>query len=654
MNFDFKKTAAFSLTQALSLEWLETNGLGGYASSTIVNAHTRKYHGLLVCPIDDHSKRHVLLSKTEDSVVIDSSEHLLSASQYPGYFQDGSFEHYQSFTLDPHPKFTYKFKKGTLTKEIILLYKENTVLIKYTLQNISDVVIKIRPLFALRNFHSLTKQDNSWNPQNSPLQNGEKICFIKNIPPLFMQTNLDCDFKPESIWYNNFEYLEEKNRGYDFTEDLFSPCLLEASLTDKEPLISSCSLNKQDSALEDKWKTELKRRLKQIKKLTGTPLQKQLKTAATSFIKKGLADKSYSVIAGYHWFEEWGRDTMIALPGLTLYNGLENHCVAVLKKFRRNERKGLIPNFLGTSPKDNAYNSVDASLWFAWAVQQYYLKTKNLDIVKKKFWDSLKKIFTSYKKGTLFETNVNDFGLIYAGNRSVNLTWMDAIVNEVPATPRYGMAVEINALWFNMLCFMEELAEHFNDPIKKDLSHFIQLVKDYFQLIFWNEEKGYLNDFVNNKEHNAAIRPNQIFAVSLPFSPITKSMARNVVKTVKDHLLTPYGLRTLSKHDSNYIGHYEGTQEHRDMAYHNGTVWPWLLGHFGEASLKVSKNRQATVKMLNSCLRTISEHLLEYGLGTVAEIFSGDKPHQPNGCISQAWSIAEILRLSYLINNNDT
>ena len=342
---------------------------------------------------------------------------------------------------------------------------------------------------------------------------------------------------------------------------------------------------------------------------------------------------------------------MIALPGLLEHNALsKTETLAILKTFASHENQGLIPNFLGKTPEENAYNSVDASLFFAWAVQVYYTQTNDLKAIKKHFWPTLKHIFQHYKQGTLHNIKMNEKGLIEAGDEQTNLTWMDAMVNGKPSSPRYGAIVEINALWFNMLCFMQTLADTFKDSaLEKEITPIIQILKKSFTQTFWDEDLGCLKDFVAQDKESRAIRPNQLFAISLPYSPITKTMAKKILKTVQDHLLTPYGLRTLSPNDPDYIGIYSGDSHHRDKAYHNGTVWPWLLGPFTQALLKTLPKAQTT-KILEPCRKALKDHLFEAGIGTISEVFDGDAPHNPNGCISQAWSISEILRLSEFFN----
>jgi predicted glycogen debranching enzyme len=646
----YQQGKEFSISRALSLEWLETNGLGGYSSSTVTNCHTRKYHGLLVSNISKSHGKFVLVSKLEDILILDGQEHFLSASQYPNYFQDGSFEFLKEVMCNTHPCFFYQFGNVVLTKEILMLNEEDTVLIKYKILNSKQAAISIRPLLAYRNFHSLAKENPfiedaviecNWGRRTNP--------YRQDMPPLFLQTSCSYEFSQNGVWYKNFEYAEEQNRGFEFQEDLFSPGIFNINNIAKE-VFFSCSTREQEEDLKVKWDRELTRRRRLIAKFEGTPLQCRLQQAGQAFVQKDLGDDSLSIVAGFHWFASWGRDSMIALPGVTCNFKHKKIALAVLRKYGEQELDGIIPNFLGVNGEQNAYNTADASLWFAWAVQQYYLNTKDTATIKKYFWRTLKSIFSYYKKGTLNNIKMQPNGLIYAGDKDTNITWMDAMVNNTPVIRRYGLMVEINSLWFNMLCFLKELAVQFNDALKQELEPLTNSFAAEFIKMFWSEELGYLKDFVNEEQQNTAIRPNQIFAVSLPHSPLPKNIAKKIMQVVQEHLLTPYGLRTLSPKDSSYIGNYRGSIELRDKAYHNGTVWPWLLGHFTEGLLKTN-TKQEVEKILSPCLSALTEHLHEAGIGTISEVFDGDYPHKPNGCISQAWSVGEVLRLTTIINS---
>ena len=369
MDFCYRKSTDRSLEKAQSIEWLETNGLGGYSSSTSINCHTRKYHGFLVSRLDNLPNKYVLLSKLEDVLIQDDQENFLTANNYPNFLQDGSFANLQEFAVATNPSWRFQFGNLILIKEILLLYEENTVLFKYKISGESEKTkIKLRPLLACRDFHKLQHENSSLKQKIKRLSTGFSYEPYEGMPVLFFQTNAKYNyFLPQALWYRNFIYNQEKDRGYDFQEDLFSPGVITFSEFDIESeIIFSCSLIEQPPALALKWQQEMQRRTKKIAETSGSVLQQQLKITGQSFITKN------AVVAGYHWFLEWGRDTMISLPGLTLYLGQEDLCLEILKTFAWHEKQGLIPNYLGKTKEENAYNSVDASLWFAWALQQYY------------------------------------------------------------------------------------------------------------------------------------------------------------------------------------------------------------------------------------------------------------------------------------------
>ena len=642
----------FTVERANSLEWLETNGLGGYSSSTILNCHTRKYHALLVSKLDNFTGKYVTLNKVEDSFQLGDQEYFLASHLYPGVLHTEPIDLLQEFRLERgHPIWVFQFDQITLIREIMMVHNENTVLLKYRIIGGHDRGhIRIRPLFSLRNFHSLQRENLFASKCVETLDDGIAYLQYEGMPKLFLRTNVPHQFLADPQWYKNFIYIKEMVRGYDFTEDLFSPGTIIINMEHNREAIISCSLEQHKNDLPAIWSREFASREQWVDDLGMNDFQKKLHAAADKFIVRDNRSQLYSVVAGYHWFLEWGRDAMIALPGLTLYSGKEELCLSILKRFALCEKQGLIPNYLDNHQDEHTYNTVDASLWFAWALQQYYLKTNDLKKVITYFWTTLRNIFNFYKNGTLHNISMDTTtGLLYAGNPNINLTWMDAVVDGNPVTSRYGYQVEINALWFNLLGFMEELAKLTNDPLEKELHELGTLVRKSFCKTFWCEEHGYLYDFINGDEHNLLIRPNQLFAVSLPHSPLTIATALKVVEITREQLLTPYGLRTLSPGSMGYHGSYRGSQMARDLAYHNGTVWPWLLGHFTEALLRVTGNRKKVLQIIAPCWEALEKHLDESGLGSIAEVFSGNAPHDPEGCISQAWSVAEVLRSTYLL-----
>ena len=652
-QFDCFNMSKMTSERAFELEWLETNVLGSYSSSTISGSHSRKYHGLLVCKLAGVPDKYLILNKFEDQLQINNSHYQLSAHHYRNLLLDNNLYYLKTFKALPNPCWQYQFNSLTLVKELLLIFEENLVISRYTLKGSGNAKCKLllRPLFTLRNFHQLHLENQHLDRNYQTIKGGFSYTPYFGLPEIFTQVDLSYSLIPDPLWYKNLIYFREKERGYNFEEDLFTPTLIAIELEPDSELYCSCGLTLQDPLLlKERWSNELKRRNKLSSCFEKTtPLQQSLHRAANSFLVKNPHNSNLpAVTAGYHWFIEWGRDAMIALPGLTLFSNQETIAFQILQTFGNHLNQGLIPNYLGLDGA-NAYNTVDASLWFVWALQQYQLKTLDSTTVISVFWPIIKQIFNSYRSGTLNQIKMHDNGLIYAGNKDTNLTWMDARINNIPVTPRYGYPVEINALWFNLLNVAFKMAEASNDQLKIELSHLITLTKKSFQKVFWYEKEGYLYDFVNEQETNSDIRPNQIFAVSMPYSPLTLEMAASVVKIVKQHLLTPYGLRTLSPDDQGYCKTYQGNQNERDQAYHNGTIWPWLIGHFTEAIIKTSSNKNKVAEVIETILKSIEQHLSEYGIGSIAEIFSAESPYLPNGCISQAWSIAELLRTTYLL-----
>jgi glycogen debranching enzyme len=508
------------------------------------------------------------------------------------------------------------------------------------------------------------------------------------MPPLFVHTSTASRFIPSPLWYNRFEYAEERERGFDWQEDLFLPGIVETEIAAGESFILMVSVGRSgkepllhgeiDSSLHRRQTTDGGRATG--KTVTGENpfalweaevVRRQRETAEDEKIAGGFDDEDrevllallragkqflittpsgrLSVIAGYHWFGSWGRDTLIALPGLTFCTGRITEGIAILNEIGSHEREGLLPNFFSADGAPEAYNTVDSSLLYFWAVQEFLRITGDTDLIRSRFWPVMKRIITRFLDGTRFGIGMDVRGLLHAGEEGTALTWMDATVGGVPVTPRRGYAVEINALWYNALCFTRELAMEFDDP-GWSFDDLISLLRQSFRESFWIPEDGYLGDVFNNDILDRAVRPNQIFAVSLPFSPLTPPEQVGVVRTVRDQLLTPCGIRTLSPADPVYRGRYRGNVEERDSSYHQGTVWPWLLGPFGEAALRVAEDREQEKESLRRQVRIfLQNHLREAGIGSVSEIFDGDPPHRPGGCIAQAWSVAELIRLYLLL-----
>ncbi len=636
----------------LNQEWIDTNGLGGYASSTVLNCHTRKYHGLLVAADLNTTERQVLLSKFDESIELEDKNYALSFHYYlPDTYvpSDESNILNQEFSSEYNPKWVYSTDDFQITKELIMLHGFNTLILKYQLKakKKQNLTLKLRPLLAYRSFHHLTKENEACNLAVEHLSDGIHLQPYANMPALFIQTTLDSEFVEHSCWYKNFSYQQEEKRGYDYVEDLASPGYLEIELSDK-PVYVSVSADAQVIEHEDLWQREIHRRKNLLTKShvanKNNKFVKSLEKAAADFVIQ-TKDNNLSIIAGYHWFGSWGRDTMISLPGTFMQTAYQGDFKKVIRHFLDFQKDGLIPNMVGKDIESSAYNSVDASLWLFWAIQQFKIHTKRYDWIKYEFWDELKDIFNAYADSRPATVKCKRNGLLETGSEKESLSWMDACLDGRSVIPRYGYLVEINALWYNAVSFVEELAKHFSDPIISKATDYKKRIAESFTPCFYNEEHGYLADYVRDGVQNLQIRPNQILAISLPYSPVSDEVAVKVLALVIEELFTPVGLRTLSPKDPAYCGVYDGGTYSRDRAYHNGTVWPWLIGPLGDALFKLNNNKSKAKKQVKAIVDRFSEVINEAGIGSISEIYDGDFPYTARGCIAQAWSVAEVRRL---------
>jgi len=624
---------------ALTREWLETNGIGGFSSSTIYGLNTRRYHGLLTAATKPPVGRFVLLSKLEETLLIDGRRYELSSNQYPGVIHPQGFKYQTGFRLDPFPVFTYEIEGVRLDKSVFMVQGENTTVVQYELKNTdhADIRLEIRPLIASRDYHSTTHVNDALNAHVETEPGLTTFRPYSDLPALHLAHD-PAAIDTNGFWYRNFEYAVEQERGLDFTEDLFNPCTLTFEMNSRTRVNILASTAQHRASDADTYrKAELERR-----STDKTDLVTVLTTAADQFIVS--RERGETVIAGYHWFADWGRDTMIALPGLTLVNGRRDIAKHVLTGFSKYVDRGMLPNRFPDAGEAPEYNTVDATLWFFEAVRSFVQYTGDYEFVRTSLYSVLQDIIEWHVKGTRYRIHVDDDGLLFSGEPGVQLTWMDARVGDRVVTPRYGKPVEIQALWYNALRVMEELAGKFSEPdAKQEYGVMADKARTSFNALFWNEQTGCLYDVVNGEIRDASIRPNQVIALSLTNTMVAKDRAVSILSVVERELLTPRGLRTLSPSDPNYIGRYEGAPGTRDGAYHQGTVWPWLMGPFITASVK-TLGRKAGRRLAVTWLENFQQHFNEACLGQVSEIFDGDAPHTPRGCVAQAWSVAELLR----------
>ena len=649
----FERETWSHLAGALRREWLETNGLGGFASSTIVGLNTRRYHGLLVAATKPPAGRLVLLSKLEETLLIDGKRFNLSANRYPGVIHPQGFHYLKQFRLDPFPVFTYEVEGIEIEKSVFMIHGENSAVIHYELRKNNrpevpkNLRLEIRPLIAFRDYHGTTHENGVIN------QAVQERCGLASVTPYHGLPSLHLahdaiKLRKTGDWYRNFKYDAERERGLDCSEDLFNPFALcfDLRLRRQASIIASTEQRDVTQAVEYRQEEITRRRKAVLASPVEDNFAQSLAAASDQYVVSRGDEKT--IIAGYHWFGDWGRDTMIALPGLTLPTGKYDVARSILRTFAKHVDQGMLPNRFPDSGETPEYNTVDATLWFFEAARAYLAYTSDLEFVRDELYPIFADIISWHARGTRYGIKVDPSGLLSSGELGVQLTWMDAKVGDWVVTPRRGRPVEIQALWYNALCIMEDLASRFGDQAgRKRYRHMAVVAQWSFNRLFWNEKLGCLYDVVNGGPPDPSIRPNQIFAVSLPHSMLPLDRARSVVEKVEEHLLTPFGLRSLAPSDPQYRGRYTGGPTERDGAYHQGTVWSWLLGPFITAHIKVNGGSEEARRQAQAWLSPLEFHLAEAGLGHISEIFEADAPHSPCGCIAQAWSVAEILRIYF-------
>jgi predicted glycogen debranching enzyme len=596
-------------------EWLLANGLGGYASSAANAGNTRAYHGLLVAALQPPVDRWLLLSSLDEEI----EGALLASHQYPGVIYPQGFNYLQEFRLDPAPRLCYQVGSTRIEKTVFMIHNENTTIISYKIKN-GQGTLAIVPLVHSRSFHAASPLPPM---RQEPLGAGT---IIRSSLRPDVRLTLFSDgavYVPQEMIYYNFEYEEERKRGLAWKEDLFAPGHFEIELSGDAAFAIAASTWR--TGMPD-WRAEQKKEKERMEKLTA-PFPDLARAADAFLVKRG---QGKSLIAGYHWFDDWGRDAMISLPGLLLCTGRFADARQVLKSFACAMKDGVLPNDLGAG----SYNTVDASLWFVRAVGSYFDYSQDRQFLGQ-LWPRLLEVFRRYsRQGEVF--GGDEDGLIVSGPA---LTWMDARLDGRPATSRAGKCCEINALWYSALRDMQRLGEALDKPLDPGFAQMAKRVRQSYQR-FWNSEAGCLFDVIDPED--ATIRPNQIIAARIP-DLLPEVMREGVLWVVTRELLTPYGLRTLSPRDPRYAGRFEGDPRRRDGAYHQGTVWPWLMGPYVDALLSVNgRSGPVLAQARDLLLPLINMHA--GGIDTIPEVFDGDCPQRPGGCISQAWSVAEVLR----------
>lgn len=643
MTISFDTSITRNLDEALRREWLETNGLGGWASSTLAGIHTRRYHGILVAATNPPVGRMVMLSKLDETIVIDGKRFALGANCYPGVVHPQGFQFLVSCGKEIFPQFEYAAGGIRLRKTIIAPNGENTTLILYdVLDAPGEFVFELQPFMAPRDYHNLAHANDSIRREGKFADGVFHVRAYDGVPGLYISVP-GSTFEPRPDWYRNFEYAVEQQRGLDCREDLFTHGIFKRTLRTGDRLgviVSTESPAGRDPFDVARMERDRRRQLLELLPFRDE-LTETLALAADQFIVKRGEDLN-TLIAGYHWFSDWGRDTMIALPGICLATGRFGEAKKILRAFAQSISRGMLPNRFPDAGEEPEYNTVDATLWFFVAIHSYLEYTNDDAFVRDGMLPALKDIIAWHDRGTRYNIHVDTDGLLYAGEAGVQLTWMDAKVGDWVVTPRQGKAVEINALWYNALAIAAYLLDRFGLPEADILAMRAAHVKETFQQTFWNENSGGLYDCIDGEHRDASVRPNQIFALSLPFSLIEGDRAEQILNIIEEKLYTPVGLRSLAPDHPAYRPHYGGNPLMRDSAYHQGTVWSWLLGPYATALVRIRGHRGR--KQAESILERIVPHLGDAGIGTISEIFDADPPHLPRGCMAQAWSVGEILR----------
>jgi predicted glycogen debranching enzyme len=628
-------------------EWLETNGIGGYASGTVAGVHTRAYHALLVAATQIPLGRLIMLSQLEEFVIYNGQKFPLSANQYRNAMNPQGYLHLEEFRLDPFPVLIYRCADLRVEKRIFMAHGHNLTWVLYRLLSPaeSEVQLLVRPQVNFRSLHLHKRERRFLNTHHDLAEHVVHLIPDGALPTLNLYHNAAA-FEHSSMWYQDLYYREEDERGLDCQEDLFSPGTLRFLLKpEADAFLAATTETLVNPNPEAAAADEIARRRGLTEGLAPTDeFTRQLLLAADQFlVQRG---DGLSVIAGYPWLVDSGRDAMVSLPGLTLATGWYSQARFLLATYAGYCQEGLLPNHFSEENNQPMYNTVDAALWFMHAVHQYLAATGDKNFVRKKLWVTLTEIVDFYIKGTYYRVRMDDDGLINLPEEAAQLTWMDAQVGDWIVTPRSGKPVEVNALWHNALCIMRDLAGDFGEQdAQVRYAALAAKAQESFLPLFWNEKGGYLFDRVEDNFQDPTLRPNQLLAISLPHPLLTGDRAKQVLSVVRRELYTTFGLRTLNPSNEHYEGTYQGDVLSRESSAHQGTVWPWLLGAYADALLNVHGRTDAVKQELSYLIAPFVAHLRQVGLGTISEMFDGNPPHMARGCCARAWSVAEILRI---------
>ncbi|MEQ1794673.1 MAG: amylo-alpha-1,6-glucosidase [Nitrospira sp.] len=634
------------LDHALSLEWLETNGRGGFSSGTVAGANTRRYHALLLTARTPPGERVVLVNQLEEWLELDGQSFPLSTNCYPGSIHPRGYERCIGFSTDPWPTWVFDCNGATIQREILTAYGRDLVIVRWTLigKKHQCATLRVRPKLTGRDYHATHQENGSLSTETSIGPGTVTWQPYPDLPPVRAFHAGDYHHAPE--WYRQIEFPLEQARGLDHVEDWWSPGEFTFDLTSRSAQTLALTCEPIDRLNVPALVTRERARREHLTPSVplADPLAGSLWHATDAYLSE-RGDRQ-TVIAGYPWFTDWGRDTFISLPGLCLVTGRFEVAWQIIAAFAAHVSDGMIPNRFPDAGAQPEYNTIDASLWFIHAIDRYLAASQDESRVRATAWPAIKEILDGYRRGTRYGIRMDHDGLMTGGVPGTQLTWMDAKVGEWVVTPRHGKPVEIQALWVRALEVGERLARQFSDKAYAD-----QCRADRhraiasFQKRFWYEPGGYLYDVIDGPEGNdASLRPNQLFAISLVDDLVPRDRAQQILRLVQAQLITPVGLRTLSPDDPRYCPRYEGSVRERDSAYHQGTVWPFLLGPMVTAWIKSFGRNAKSRKEARALLNGLDAHLSEACLGQVSEIFDAEAPHHPRGCYAQAWSVAEPLR----------
>ncbi len=643
-NFTFDKEQLVNLEYSLNREILRSNRAGSYISTTLNGCNTRKYHGVLVSPIERlGGEKFVLLSSLDATIVQNKEEFNLGIHRYKGgIYEPKGHKYIQNVDFEHIPKITYRIGGVVLTMERILVEQKEQVLIRYTLEETTvPVVLRLKPFLAFRNIHELSKANMFANTKFSVVENGIKIKLYEQFPDLFLQLCHENEFVPVPDWYYNIEYLTELTRGYDYLEDLFVPGYFELPLTENQPVVFAAGTEEtRPVSLKQRFTRELKKRGTRFTFLSS------LQNAGEQFIFQ--KNNSIDIIAGFPWYNSITRQTFISLPGLYGSLNRPDICIKIVETYMHFLKNGMFPDSIQDAQTN--FHSADSPLWFIWSIQHLTKKMLNEKKIWKQFGPAIKEILEAFRNSTPGYIGMNENGLIYAEKEGAALTWMNSYSSGIPVVQRAGFAVEVNALWYNAICFALVLAEKANDKeFIQSWQQMKQKVAAAFLTTFWSNDRQHLADVVKDKQADWAVRPNMVIAAALIHTPLSRDQQKSVLSVAKQKLLTRRGLRTLSPDHLRYRGFVEGNQDQRELSVHQGAVYPWLIRFFVEAYLRIHK--RGGLPFVKQLMEAFEEEMTEHSIGTISEMYDGNPPHKAQGSISQAWNVAGVLYATKLVQN---